>query len=138
MTDINSVTIVGRLTRDAELKYTANGTAQSGFSIAVNRSVKKGEQWVEEVSFFNLDLWGKQAEGLSKYLTKGQQVAIIGELVQERWDKDGQTQSRIKIKPQNIQLLGGKKEGGASRSAEQPQKAGEFDPDHAFDDDIPF
>ena len=55
--DINQVILVGRITRDAELKYTASGTALCSFSIAVNRRLKKADQWVDEASFFDLTLW---------------------------------------------------------------------------------
>ncbi len=75
MSDVNCVVLIGRLTRDAELKSTANGTAVSKFSIAVNRRIKKGEAWTEEANFFDVLLWGKQAESLHQYLFKGKAVA---------------------------------------------------------------
>jgi single-strand DNA-binding protein len=59
MADLNNLNIIGRLTRDAELKYTANGTAVSKFSIAVNRRRKNGDQWEDEANFFDVTLWGK-------------------------------------------------------------------------------
>ena len=65
MTDLNHVMLIGRLTRDAELKYTSGGFAISNFSIAVNRRRKNGEQWVEEANFFDITLYGKSAENLS-------------------------------------------------------------------------
>ncbi len=151
--DINHVVLVGRVTRDAELRYTAAGTALCNFSIAVNRRVKKGDQWLDEASFFDLTLWDKQAENLNKYLVKGTQVAIQGELRQDRWEKDGQKFSRIQVFVENLQLLGsarGSSEGRApdqggstpARPAEPrspgPQKpADDFDP-NAYEDDIPF
>ena len=61
MTDLNHVMLIGRLTRDAELKYTSGGFAISNFSIAVNRRRKNGEQWVEEANFFDITLYGKSA-----------------------------------------------------------------------------
>ena len=73
MTDFNHVTLIGRLTRDAELKYTPNGFAILNFSIAVNRRRKNGEQWVEEANFFDITLYGKSAENLKQYLIKGKQ-----------------------------------------------------------------
>ncbi|MFC2419748.1 MAG: single-stranded DNA-binding protein [Treponema maltophilum] len=111
MTDLNHVTLIGRLTRDAELKYTPNGFAISNFSIAVNRRRKNGEQWVEEANFFDITLYGKSAESLKQYLIKGKQVAVDGELRQDRWEQDGQPRSRVVIAANNIQLLGG---GGSS------------------------
>ena len=107
MADLNHVTLIGRLTRDAELKYTPGGLAISSFSIAVNRRRKNGDQWVDEVSYFDINLYGKPAESLKQYLTKGKQVAVDGELRQDRWEKDGQNHSRIYIAANNVQLLGG-------------------------------
>jgi len=104
--DINQVVLVGRVTRDAELKYTASGTALCNFAIAVNRRVKKGDQWSDEASFFDLTLWEKQAENLNKYLVKGTQVAVQGELRQDRWEKDGQKFNKIQVFVNNLQLLG--------------------------------
>jgi len=161
--DINQVILVGRVTRDAELRYTASGAALCNFSIAVNRRVKKGEQWLDEASFFDLSLWDKQAENLNKYLVKGTQVAIQGELRQDRWEKDGQKQSKVQVFVSNLQLLGsprgssgegnrGPEAGGysapsrypepsqapsQSRPAPQKPAADDFDP-HAYEDDIPF
>lgn len=114
MTDLNHVTLIGRLTRDAELKYTSNGFAISNFSIAVNRRRKNGEQWMEEANFFDISLYGKAAESLKQYLIKGKQIAIDGELRQDRWEQDGQPRSRVVIAANNVQLLGG---GSASSGA---------------------
>lgn len=112
--DINSVTIVGRLTRDAELKYTNSGSAVTRLGLAVNRSRKDGDQWVEEASFFDVVSWGRRAEALNQYLQRGTRIAVNGELQQERWEQDGQTRSRVIIKAQNIQLLGGNQQGQQS------------------------
>lgn len=160
--DINQVILVGRVTRDAELRYTASGSALCAFAIAVNRRVKKGEQWLDEASFFDLTLWDKQAENLNKYLVKGTQVAVQGELRQDRWEKDGQKMSKVQVFVSNLQLLGsarggsgegnrGPETGGysapsrssepypqaASRQAPQKPAGDDFDP-HAYEDDIPF
>lgn len=105
--DINSVTIVGRLTRDAELKYTNSGSAVTGLSLAVNRQRKEGDQWVEEANFFDVSLWGRRGESLNQYLQKGTRIAVTGELRQERWEQDGQKRSRVVIHANNIQLLSG-------------------------------
>jgi len=114
MADLNSVNIIGRLTRDADLKYTSGGMAISNFSIAVNRRRKNGDQWVDEVSFFDINLFGKSAESLKQYLLKGKQVGICGELRQDRWEKDGQSHSRVYIVANDIQLLGGNGTGSGS------------------------
>jgi len=123
MTDLNHVMLIGRLTRDAELKYTSGGFAISNFSIAVTRRRKNGEQWVEEANFFDITLYGKSAENLKQYLIKGKQVAVDGELRQDRWEQDGQPRSRVVIAANNIQLLGGgsaSSAGGYAGGAGQP------------------
>ena len=107
MADVNHVVLVGRLTRDAELKYTQGGAAVCKFSIAINRRRKNGEEWVEEVNYFDIVLWGRQGEALNQYLVKGKQVAVEGELRQNRWEQDGQPRSKVEIIANNIQLLGG-------------------------------
>ena len=105
--DINSVIIVGRLTRDVELKYMNNGNAVASMSIAVNRSKKEGDQWVSEAHFFDVSYFGKGAEAVKPYLTKGKQIAVQGSLRQNRWEKDGQKQSRVVIVADSVELLGG-------------------------------
>ena len=129
MADVNSVVIVGRLTRDAELKYTSGGTAVSKIGIAVNKRVKKGDEWTEQASFFDVTLWGKMAEGLNQYLVKGKQIAIEGELEQERWEKDGQTHSKVTITASNVQLLGGGQGSGSATDAPAPTSKPEGFPD---------
>ncbi|MDR2149444.1 MAG: single-stranded DNA-binding protein [Spirochaetaceae bacterium] len=106
MVDLNHVVLIGRLTRDAELKYTANGQAVCKFSIAVNRRRKNGDQWVDEANFFDIVLWGRQGEALNQYLVKGKLVGIDGELRQDRWEQDGQNRSKVEIIANNLQLLG--------------------------------
>lgn len=107
MADINHVVLVGRLSRDAELKYTQGGAAICRFSIVINRRRKTGDQWTEEPNFFDVTLWGRQGEALNQYLVKGKQVAVEGELRQNRWEQDGQHRSRVEIVANNLQLLGG-------------------------------
>ncbi len=140
MADINHVVLVGRLTRDAELKYTSNGSAVSKFSLAINRRKKSGDQWTEEVSFFNVVVWGRVAEALNPYMLKGKQVGVQGELRQNRWEQDGQPRSRVEITAFNIQLLGGRtgtqasEPGPAANNTNSPESF----PDSDFEDDIPF
>jgi len=116
MADINHVVLVGRLTRDAELKYTTSGQAVCKFSIAVNRARKNGEQWEDEANFFDIVLWGKRGEALNQHLLKGKSVGVEGELRQDRWQQDGQNRSRVEIVASNIQFLGGNPGGQASGS----------------------
>ena len=137
MADVNRVILIGRCSRDAELKYTSGGMAISNIALAVNRRVKKGDQWTEEVSFFEVTLWGKTAEGLSKYLLKGKPIAVEGELRQERWQKDGQSRSKVVISASNIQLLGG----NDAKGGQQKQDAGyqaDYSADSFPDENIPF
>ncbi len=159
MADLNHVTIIGRLTRDAEFKYITSGNAVCKFSVAVNYGRKNGDQWVEEANFFDVVLWGKPAETLNQYLLKGKQVAVDGELRQNRWEQDGQSRSKVEIVARNIQLLGGNSASsgsgssyGASGSSYQESSAGGQNEnrvqnpgghsgghsDDGFSDDIPF
>ena len=119
MNDMNSVCLVGRLAREAELKFTSSGTAILKFSIAVNRSVKKGDKWEDEASFFDCTMFSKMAESVNKYLEKGKQVSIIGELVQNRWEKDGKQNSKVVIIVNKLQLLGSKDE--QKQSYQEPE-----------------
>ena len=92
MTDLNHVVLIGRLTQDLgsderSFGYVGNGQARANVSIAVNRSKKNGDQWTEEVNYFNITIWGKTAENLKPYLTKGKQICVEGHLKQDRWEK---------------------------------------------------
>ena len=115
MTDINSVVLVGNLTRDIEVRYSNSGVAIGRVSIAINRSRKNGDQWVDEVSYFDVVIFGKTAENLRPYLTRGQKIAVQGSLVQSRWEKDGQKNSRVEIQADNVQLCGNR--GGNNNSS---------------------
>jgi len=147
MADINHVVLIGRLTRDAELKYTAGGQAVCKFSIAVNRRKKNGDQWEDEANFFDIVLWGKQGESLQSYLVKGKMVGVDGELRQDRWQQDGQNRSKVEIIANYIQLLGGGGSGGGDRqnhsnssggNSHESQSYAPSGKDDGFTDDIPF
>jgi len=150
MADINHVVLIGRLTRDAELKQTSNGQAVCKFSVAVNRRRKNGDQWEDEANFFDVVVWGRQGEALNQYLTKGKMVGIDGELRQDRWQQDGQNRSKVEIIANYLQLLGGNPgTGGApgnfnGNSSAAPERAGwkgqnaAPPPEDNFADDIPF
>jgi len=130
MTDNNVLSINGRLVREAVLSYSNGGTAILKFSIAVNRSVKKGDKWEDEASFFDCSYFGKMAESVNQYLEKGKQISIIGELVQNRWQKDGQTHSKVEIIVNKLQLLGSKDEQKQSyQKPEQPNTPEYFQDD---------
>lgn len=114
MTDLNHIVLIGRLTKDSgsderSFSYVGNGTAKAVVSLAVNRSVKKGDSWEDEVSYFDVTIWGKTAENLKPNLVKGKQICVEGYLKQDRWEKDGQKKSRININAEKVQLLGGGK-----------------------------
>lgn len=115
MADINRIVIIGRLTRDAEVKYTSAGMAIGNGSIAINRSVKRDGEWFQETSYFDFAIFGKQAEGLKQYLVKGKQIGIDGYLKQDRWqDQNGQNRSKVTIVANDIELLGGNANNGGS------------------------
>ncbi len=140
MADINHVVIVGRLTRDAEMKYTNTGTPICKVSIAVNRRRKVDEQWTDEASFFDVTIWGKMGEAIAQYLVKGKQVGIEGELRQSKWEQDGQSRSKVEIVANNVQLLGGRSgdRPGAPRGENDASNAAAGTPKDNFEDDIPF
>lgn len=119
--DYNKVMLIGRLTRDADLKYTTTGTAIAAVSLASNRSVKKQDNWETEVSYFDGNIYGRMAENLKPYLTKGKMILIAGHLKQDRWEKDGQKFSRIKIEVEEVQLLGGNSSESPNNSNERVQ-----------------
>ena len=137
MNDLNSVNLIGRLTRDAELRYSSSGMGICKFSIATNRSVKKNDKWQDEASFFDCAMFGKMAESLKQYLTKGQQVCISGELVQNRWEKDGKQMSRVEINVNHVQLIGGKSDKPEQQKADLPNTPENF-VDDSGDLQIPF
>ncbi len=146
--DINVVVLVGRLTRDCELRSTPQGTSVCRFSVAVNRRKRTGDRWEDEVSYFDVVLWGKSADTLKPYLLKGRQVSIEGELRQNRWEQDGKTNSKIEVVANNVQLLGGGTTQGATAAPSQQSSRPEptrvasqpVNGPEAFDDgdDIPF
>ena len=140
MNDMNIVAINGRLTKDAELKYTSGGMAIATLSLASNRSVKKNDKWEDEANFFECTMFGKSAEAVKQYLTKGQQVSISGELRQERWEKDGQKQSRVTIIVNHLQLVGGNQTHEERPQSTQRQNVQNsvVPPEDFTGDEIPF
>lgn len=164
MADLSVAVLVGRLTRDAELKYTNSGQAVCHFSVATSSRKKKGDQWVDEASFWDVDLWGKQGESLNQYLVKGKLVAVEGTMRQDRWEQDGQSRMKVLINANSVQLLGsgsgsgsgssgGQSYGGSqgadgsqggpreyqSREGNRPQgQAAQAPSTDDFSDDIPF
>lgn len=109
--DINSVVLVGRLTRDAVLRRTKNGNSVSNFSIACNENVRLADgTWDEQGHYFDLVMWGQSAENLVPYLVKGRQISVQGRLRQHTWiDQDNGSRSKIIVSVQTIQLLANSK-----------------------------
>lgn len=159
MASFNKVILMGNLTRDPEVKYTPKGTAIANIGLAVNRvySNDAGEKQ-EEVTFIDVEIWGRTAEIAGEYLRKGRPVLIEGRLKLDSWDdkQTGQKRSKLKVVGETMQLLGGRDggQGGGGggggefsesrsaapqsrRPATPPPKA--VDPDlDAPEDDIPF
>lgn len=147
MASFNRVILLGNLTRDVELRHIqATGTAVADISLAVNERVKRNDQWVDEVHFFDVTLWGRTAEVAGMYLTKGSPVLIEGKLRLEKWEQDGQKRSKVKIVCERMQLLGGKNAGpsGGPHGQTSNQSAGD-DSEGDYvpqgpppEDDVPF
>ena len=114
---INRVVITGNLTRDAELRQTAGGTAVLGLGVAVNdrrRNPQTGE-WEDVPNFIDCQLFGARAEGLARYLVKGTKVAIEGKLRFSQWERDGQKRSKLEVIVDEIEFM-------SSRQQQQPQQ----------------
>ena len=103
---MNKVFLIGRLTRDPELRYTGNNTAVASFVIAVNRNFTN-QQGERDADFFNVTVWRKQAENVKNYLSKGSQVAIEGRLQSNTYDDaNGQKRTSIDVVADNVEFIG--------------------------------
>jgi single-strand DNA-binding protein len=150
MASFNRVVLVGNLTRDPELRYIPSGTAVSDIGLAVNDRVKRGDQWVDEATFIDITLWGRTAEIANEYLSKGSSVLIEGRLKLDRWEKEGQKHSKLKVIGERLQMLGGKEgggtRGGRSGGGGSRQDDSQYDDSEQYmpaggpppNDDIPF
>ncbi|MFM7739250.1 MAG: single-stranded DNA-binding protein, partial [Planctomycetota bacterium] len=131
MASFNRVILVGNLTRDVDLKYTAGNTAVTELGLAVNDRVKKNNEWVDETTFVDVTLWGRTAEVASEYLSKGSSVLIEGRLKLDTWEKDGQKRSKLHVIGERMQMLGGRgagagrSGGGSGGSARSSNSSGE-------------
>jgi single-strand DNA-binding protein len=164
MPNLNKVLLMGNLTRDPEIKYTPKGTAIANFGIAVNRVFSSGEggEKKEEVTFIDIEAWGRTAEVIGEYFKKGKPIFIEGRLKLDQWDdkQTGKKMSKLRVVADSFEFLGSR-EGGASgggggeyseprgesrpqsrppaRSTPPPQKRPPTDPDlDGPEDDIPF
>jgi len=139
--DINHVTIVGRLTRDPELRHLPSGTPVLELGVAVNGRKQDGSgNWVDKPNFFDVKVFGNQAEALANHLAKGRRIGVDGRLDWSSWEaQDGSKRSKVEIIAQNVQFLDSRGEGegqfvpaGAAATSDA-----DFAPS-AADDDIPF
>jgi len=159
MPNLNKVMLIGNLTRDPEIKYTPKGTAIASFALAVNRNyTTEGGEKREEVTFIDLEAYGRTAEVIGEYCKKGRPIFVEGRLKLDTWDdkQTGQKKSKMRVVVDGMQLLGGREggqgggggdaEGGYSgggapqqRRAPAPPPRPAADPDlDAAPDDIPF
>lgn len=122
--DLNVVALIGRLTRDPEIRYTSSGTAVVKFSLANGERIKQGNEWIDYTNYFDAVVFGNQAENCDKYLRKGSKVNITGSLKHTRWqDKETQqTRSKVEIMCQTIGFLDTKPADGSGSSSDYPKK----------------
>ena len=113
MSDLNEVVISGRLTRDAELRHTPSGTAVTDIIVASNRIWSKDSDKQEEATFVDVTIWGKQAESLAQYLTKGRHIMLTGRLKLNKWEtEEGDRRSKLTVVAEKVNLTPGGTPGG--------------------------
>ena len=113
---MNKVFLIGRLTRDPELRYTGNNTAVASFALAVQRNFAN-QQGEREADFFNITVWRKQAENVKNYLTQGSQVAIEGRLQTRSYDDaNGQKRYVTEVVADNVEFIGSRNSSGNSNN----------------------
>ena len=150
--DINRVTLVGRLTRDPELRHLPSGSPVLQLGVACNgRQKDEAGNWTDKPNFFDVKVFGNQAEMLSQHLAKGRRVGIDGRLDWSSWEaQDGSKRSKVEVVAFDIQFLDSRGEGEYPSTGEPQQyvKTGgggdvnpdtsDFGPKTGADDDIPF
>ena len=141
---INRVILVGNLTRDPELRALPSGTSVCQLGIAVNDRVKDRDtgEWTDYANFFDVSVFGRQAESCAQYLSRGRQVAIDGRLRWRQWEtQDGQKRSKVEVVADSVQFIG-PREGGGGQGPQQRGPAfndsGMDVPEEDYDGDIPF
>lgn len=141
--DINRVTLVGRLTRDPELRHLPSGTPVLQLGLAVNgRQKDDGGNWVDKPNFFDVKIFGNQAEMLAQHLAKGRRVGIDGRLDWSSWEaQDGSKRSKVEVVAFQVQFLDSRTDGGEQReyvpAGDIKADRSDFGPS-STDDDIPF
>lgn len=150
MANFNKVIIAGNLTRDPELRYTPKGTAVARITLAVNRNYTGEDgQKKEEVSFVDVDVWGRQAEVIGQYMKKGRPLLVEGRLKQDTWEDKNtkQKQSKLKVVLESFSFIdsnrgesGGESGGSAPRRPAPVPSSPEGEPDvpPPEGDDVPF
>jgi single-strand DNA-binding protein len=109
----SKVILIGRLTKDPELRYTPKGTPVASFSLAINYRYKQNDERKDETTFIDIVVFGKPAEFCGQYLNKGSAVIVDGRLQQRRWESDGQQKSKIEVVAQSVNFLPGSKKDAA-------------------------
>jgi single-strand DNA-binding protein len=141
MASLNRVLLMGNLTRDIEIKYTANNNAVANIGLAVNRRYRSGDEYREETTFVDCEAWGKTAETMAKYLSKGRPVFIEGRLKLDEWqDKDGNRRTKMVTVVENFQFIDSRPGGGGGGGGGggQQQSAPAAPTGGVSPDDIPF
>lgn len=134
--DLNKIVIIGRLTRDVELRYTPSGVSVASFSIANNKSYTKNNENINQVSYFECVAWDKLAEIINKYCQKGSLVCIDGRLQQRSWeDKDDNKRYKVEILVENLQFLGKKASNENENNLEENRTIEQIESEFG---DIPF
>lgn len=140
--NLNKVFLLGNLTRDPELRHTANGNSVASFSIAVNRTYKGNDgDLKKETSYFNIVVWGKMGENCAKYLSKGRPVLVEGRLQNRSWEaEDGTKRYATDIVADNVQFLGSASSGGSGGSNQDNATSTADDGNYIGGDDdaVPF
>ena len=104
---MNKVILKGRLTKSPELKYINENMSVTNFSVAVDRKVKAGEE--KKTDFINCTAWNKQGEFIEKYFSKGQEIAIVGRLEVNNYEKDGERKTSVYVVVEEVEFVGSKK-----------------------------
>lgn len=140
MASFNKVILMGNLTRDPEMRYTASGSPVASFGLAVNRRYRQGDEQREEVCFVDISTFGRQAELAGEYLSKGRMVLIEGRLQYRTWeDQNGQRRNKLDVVAERVNFMPrATQDGGASRSGSAPPAYRDEDVAAPGDDDIPF
>ena len=128
---MNSVTLIGRLTRDPELSYTPSQMAKCTFSVAIDRPTKPGAE--KQADYPRIVVWGRQAENCSKYLAKGRQVGIEGRIQTGSYkNKNGDTVYTTDVIANRVEIL------SSDRAAEKPKQTSQADMFEAIEEEVPF